>query len=160
MMKSNIPSYKVVLGRGEVIHFVDVDVHDVPAKPDTGAYRSSIHARGMKVSEDGKTLTFEMFGGHPLFGDYAKTVTTDTFKEVEVESSFGHRETRFCIKLKVSIGGKKFISGFTLADRSEKLYPVLLGRTLLNKRFIVDSSLINIDKKELRIKFDEARNKG
>ncbi len=143
-------TYKVVLGRGEIIHFMDLDVHDIPAKVDSGAYRSTIHARNVAVSPDGKTLSFEILGGHPVYGQFAKTVTVNSFEKVTVENSFGHTEERYYVMLKVSIGGKVFKTGFTLGDRTNKPFPALLGRKLLNNRFLVDTSHTNVSRVELK----------
>lgn len=142
--------YKIVLGRGEPVDFIDLDIINIPAKVDTGAYRSALHARNVILSEDGKTLSFEMLGGHPLYGEQALKITTDKFKEVEVENSFSQREKRYEVYFKVKVAGKKFTAGFTLANRAPKIFPVLLGRKLLNRRFMVDTSHSNVDRLALK----------
>jgi hypothetical protein len=71
-----------------------------------------------------------------------------------VANSFGHEETRYEVPLRVKVGSKVFTSPFTLADRSKKVYPVLLGRKLLNGRFVVDSEQTSIDRKELKKQFN------
>lgn len=149
-----------MLGRSEVIHFIDVAIHDVPAKIDTGAYRSAIHASNIRLSPDGKQLSFDLLGGHPVFGKYSKTIQTDTFKQVEVENSFGHRETRYEVDFEITMGDTTCVTGFTLADRKNKAFPVLIGRTLLNKRFIVDTSKFNVRRAELKAALLEAQAKG
>ncbi len=101
-------------------------------------------------SKDGKTLTFEMLGGHPLYGDQAKVISTDKFTEVEVENSFSVREKRFEVFFRVKIAGKKFTTSFTLANRGPKIFPILLGRKTLNRRFMVDTSHSNVDRLALK----------
>jgi hypothetical protein len=142
--------YKVVLGRAEPVTFVDLGLDGVPAKVDTGAYRSAIHARNVILSHDGKTLSFELLGGHPLFTKKIPTLSTSKFREVEIENSFGQSEKRFEVKLKVLVGGQTFKAGFTLANRGQKDYPILLGRTMLNKRFMVDTSLTNVNRAAIK----------
>jgi hypothetical protein len=44
------------------------------------------------------------------------------------------------IKTKITIFGKKIRTEFSLANRRKMRYPILLGRKLLNKRFLVDVS--------------------
>lgn len=141
---------KVVIGRAELLHFMEFSIADVPAKVDTGAYRSSVHADNIALNADGTELTFRLLGQHPLFKEVAETVTTKNFERVWVTNSFGHREERFEVKLKVKIGPKVFWGKFTLANRAKMLYPILLGRTLLNKRFIVDPSLQGVNRLELK----------
>lgn len=141
--------HKVVIGRSEVMTFVDTEATSVPAKVDTGAYRSAVHASNIAVDKNG-VLGFDLLGGHPIFGSAAHHVKTKEFKLVVVSNSFGHEEERFEIKLKVKIGSKIFTASFTLADRSKKIFPILLGRTLLNYRFLVDSSVTHLNKITLK----------
>lgn len=140
--------HKVIIGRSEILSFVDFGINDVPAKTDTGAYRSAVHASNIMV-RDG-VLSFELLGDHPVCGSMSRTIETTEFKEVTVANSFGHRERRYEVKLKVKLGPKIFQAQFTLADRSKKIYPILLGRKLLNHRFLVDSAETSLDRVSLK----------
>ena len=140
--------HKVIIGRSELLSFVDTDAHAVPAKTDTGAYRSAVHASNISV--DNGTLSFELLGSHPVCGAMSQTITTKEYKKVIIANSFGHEEERYEVKLKVKLGSKIFYSRFTLADRSKKIYPILLGRKLLNHRFLVDSSETSLDRISLK----------
>lgn len=143
--------HKVIIGRAELLGFIfDDEKVTVPAKVDTGAYRSAVHADNVRLSDDGKTLHFTLFGNHPVCGPLARDLSTDTFKQVTVENSFGHREERYEVRLRVSLGAKTFNSAFTLANRSKKIYPILMGRKLLNNRFLVDTAQSSIDRVELK----------
>jgi hypothetical protein len=127
---------------------------DIPAKVDTGAYRSAVHADNIRLSDDGKTLHFRLLGGHPVCGALATEMSATDFKTVFIANSFGEREERFEVKLKVKLGPKIFPATFSLADRSKKIYPILLGRKMLNNRFLVDTSHAQIDRVELKKKYD------
>lgn len=140
--------HKVVIGRSELLSFVDADAPQVPAKTDTGAYRSAVHATNISVVDG--VLSFDLLGGHPVCGALSKTLHTEDFKQVTVANSFGHEEQRYEVKLKVKLGPKIFHARFTLADRSKKIYPVLLGRKLLNHRFLVDSAETSLDRITLK----------
>lgn len=142
--------HKVVIGRSESLHFMDYEMSDIPAKVDTGAYRSAVHADTIRLSEDGKTLHFRLLGGHPVCGALATEMTTDTFKVVTIANSFGHEEQRYEVKLRVKLGPKIFAATFSLADRGKKIYPILLGRKMLNNRFLVDTSESQINRIELK----------
>lgn len=146
--------HKVVIGRAELLHFMDYAMADIPAKVDTGAYRSAVHADNIRLSDDGKALHFRLLGNHPVCGVLAQEMTTTLFKTVTIENSFGHREQRYEVNLKVKLGPKIFSSAFSLADRSKKIYPILLGRKLLNSRFLVDTAFSQIDRIALRQKYD------
>lgn len=145
--------HKVIVGRSELLHFMDYAMADVPAKVDTGAYRSAVHASNITLSEDGKTLSFTLLGGHPVCGALAATIETQNFNLVHIANSFGHREQRYEVKLRVKLGPKIFWATFSLADRSKKIYPILLGRKMLNKRFLVDTDQSAVNRVELKVQY-------
>jgi hypothetical protein len=156
MVMHTTKKYKVILGRGEPVTFLDYDLVSVPAKVDSGAYRSAVHASDIKISKDGKSLSFVLLKGHPICTEPSPVITTKDFKEVEVENSFGHKETRYEIKLRVLVGGKKFTTSFTLANRTKKGFPILIGRRLLNRRFMVDTSHTNVDRVKIKSAYKKA----
>lgn len=147
--------YTVIIGRSELINFPSLLLTDIPAKADTGAYRSAIHAKNITLKKKGtkQLLAFDMLADHPTC-TYTRHVETTEFSKTKVENSFGVVEERYAVNLKIKLGPKVFSTEFTLADRSVKTYPILLGRKTLNKRFIVDSAKSNIDRQALRKKFN------
>lgn len=151
-MPSKYDFHKVIIGRSELLTFVGTDASGVPAKADTGAYRSAVHATDIVV-EDG-VLSFTLLGGHPVCGAMAQKITAEEYKQVWVANSFGHREERYEVKLKVKLGPKVFHARFTLADRSKKVYPILLGRKLMNHRFLVDSAETSLDRVTLKKQYN------
>ncbi len=128
-----------IIGRVEKISLPEFGIKQVRAKVDTGADLNSIWATD--IHEENGMLMFKLFG---------KKSTNYTGKVIQIEkphylltriaNSFGHKETRYVVKLQVEIGGKTVKSSFSLADRSKKTYPILIGRKLLNKKFLVDVS--------------------
>jgi hypothetical protein len=146
--------HKIIVGRSETINLIDYLVKDLPAKVDTGAFRSAIHASEIYLNEQKSTLSFKILGDHPIFGAMHKQGETKEFSKVWVASSFGQREERFEVKLKVKLGSRIFVAKFTLADRSKKIYPILLGRQLLNNRFLVDPAESSVDRAELKQEYD------
>jgi hypothetical protein len=155
--------HKVIIGRSELLSFVDTEMLQVPAKTDTGAFRSAVHAANIEVDENG-VLWFDLLGGHPVCGAMSRRMSTEAFSQVWVANSSGAREERYEVKLKVKLGPKVFQARFTLADRSKKIYPILLGRKLLNHRFLVDSSETSLDrvslKKQYGIEFPNDEEEG
>ena len=150
MKKRTTTSHKMVIGRAEELAFVKHDIFNMPAKIDTGAYHSAVHASKISLSKDGKILSFTLLGGHPVCGKFSADLTTDKFRKVVVANSFGDEDLRYEVKLRVKLGSKILTTPFTLADRTKKIYPILVGRKLLNGRFVVDSSQTNINRKELK----------
>jgi hypothetical protein len=145
--------HKVIIGRSEELSFVDFRIHDIPAKADSGAYRSAVHASNIHLNKKGE-LAFTLLGNHPVCGSMATRVKTVKFKEVKIANSFGHRETRYEVRLRVKLGPKIFTASFTLADRSKKIYPILLGRKLMNDRFLVDTNESSLNRIELKEKYN------
>ena len=143
--------HRVIIGRSEMLTFVGTDLVNVPAKTDTGAYSSSVHASNIQL-KDG-VLSFELLGGHPNCGAISCKMQVTEFSEDLIKNSSGSGEMRYEVKLKVKLGPKIFFTRFTLADRSKMIYPVLLGRKLLNGRFIVDSAETSLDRVALKERY-------
>lgn len=126
-----------LIGRVEKVNLPQLSALRVPAKIDTGADASSIWAH--KVEKDGKNLKVTFFG--PKSAHYISEVHTflpNEYTITRVSNSFGHREIRYKVKLKIAIKGKLINGTFTLADRSTKLYPILIGRSLIKHKFLID----------------------
>lgn len=128
---------KITIGRTEKVHFPDLNFFDIDAKIDTGAYTSSIHCHDIWENADKSELFFNLLD--PSHEDYNKEVLKfDNYSKTVVKSSTGIPESRYKIKTKIQIGKEIYTTSFTLTDRADMKYPVLLGRVVLNKRFIVD----------------------
>jgi len=147
-MNAQTKDDKMLIGRSEYIYFVDADNRPVPAKIDTGAFRSAVHATNI-VEKDG-VLHFTLLGDHPVGKGFAADLTANEFQKVNVSNSFGEEEERYEIKLQVTMANQTFPARFTLANRSKKIYPILIGRKLLNGRFIIDTSNSTINRVELK----------
>ncbi len=149
--------YKTIIGRAESLDLPVQFLTDIPAKTDTGAYLSAIHAtdiRELKKKNGKTTLKFNLLGDHPSY-TYSREIEVNSFTRATVENSFGEKQERYKVELKVRIAGKLFSTPFTLADRSKKAFPVLIGRTMLNRRFLVDSEIAHIDRKKLKEQVSE-----
>ena len=137
--KKPSPTEKRVIGRNDIIDFPDLGLTNVRVKIDTGAYTSSIHC--FKISVEEGVLSF-FLPAHR--SEKHQQFTTDQFELKAIKNSFGQTEMRYVIKTKVLLFGKIIRTEFSLADRSQMRYPVLLGRKLLRSRFLVDVSLENL----------------
>ncbi|WP_028521766.1 ATP-dependent zinc protease family protein [Runella limosa] len=137
--KKPSPTEKRAIGRNDIIDFPDLGLTNVRVKIDTGAYTSSIHC--FKISVEEGVLSF-FLPAHR--SEKHQQFTTDQFELKAIKNSFGQTEMRYVIKTKVLLFGKIIKTEFSLADRSQMRYPVLLGRKLLRSRFLVDVSLENL----------------
>lgn len=140
---------KTIIGRVEKISFPELGIKRVHAKIDTGADLSSLWATG--VHEEDGVLRFKLFGRKsPHYTGKEIEVPSPHYLLTRVSSSFGHKEMRYVAKLQIKLADKYITGTFTLSDRRKKTYPVLLGRKLLYKKFVVDvskgSPLMDVEK--------------
>ena len=132
-----------VIGPKTSVTFRPQGVLDVPAKVDTGADSSSIWASDIK-EKDG-VLTFVLFDPQSPWYNGRK-IKTKQYSLRSIKNSFGVTEFRYKVPLNVEFGGKKIRARFTLSDRSNNRYPVLIGRRTLKNRFVVDVSQEDFEK--------------
>lgn len=128
---------KTLIGRVEKVVFPALGGSILHARVDTGAKTSSIWATDIIETDHGLRVRFtspdrDIYQYEHLFRHYEK---------VAVSSSMGEVQMRYKVKLPVVIRGRRINTTFTLADRSTQVYPVLLGRSTLLNKFIVDVSL-------------------
>lgn len=127
----------VIIGRAEKINLRDFDLANVPAKVDTGADSSSLWVSNVIEKADG--LYFVLFDpSSPYYTGVVQHFTKPDYSQIKVSNSFGHKEMRYKVKLRISVKGRNVRATFTLSDRSLKTYPILLGRRLLHGKFLVD----------------------
>ncbi|UII32564.1 RimK/LysX family protein [Fulvivirga ulvae] len=139
---------KQIIGRYDKIDLPDLHLFELDAKIDTGAYSSAIHYHHAEVIEkDGKkVLHFTLLDPtHPDYND--KSFYFDKFEERNIKNSFGDSERRFVIKATITIFGKNYETDFSLSDRGSLKFPILLGRKLLQKGFVVDVAKSNLSYK-------------
>lgn len=133
------------IGRLETVSFPELNLSKLEAKIDTGAYSTALHCHKIWLEEeDGQAvLHFDLLD--PAHSHYQEgTAKANTFSKKNVKSSNGRMEKRYVIKTKIRIGNKIYRADVSLTDRRKMRYPVLIGRKLLSKRFIVDVSKKNI----------------
>lgn len=113
----------------------------VAAKIDTGAYRSALHYQQVRLRTVNGVrklvVTFQM-------GGKRRTKVFRSFERVSVKSSNGESSRRYLIRTKVQLNGHAVRTAFTLFDRSDMKFQVLLGRKFLRGRFVVDVAEKNL----------------
>ncbi len=135
---------KKILGRKDLVSFPDFELENVPVKIDSGAYSSSMHCQSIEVVEfDEKEQLRVVFLDSGISGYTGKEVVFDDFKTKTVKSSNGIAQERFFVKGTVRLFGQTYETVFSLTERTGLRNPILLGRRLLNKRFLIDTSKTN-----------------
>ncbi|WP_370328123.1 ATP-dependent zinc protease [Euzebya sp.] len=124
----------LVIGWREWITLPDLGV-TVKAKVDTGARTSAIHA--FDIVRDGDELSFAL---HPRQHDdeHVVAVTCPLLDVREVRSSSGQVQERYVIKTWAKLHRRRWQIELTLASRDEMGFRMLLGRTAMRGRFLVD----------------------
>jgi hypothetical protein len=124
------------VGWRELVSLPELGLADIPAKIDTGARTSSLHATVLDdFSRDG-----ERFVRFAVDWDGTRHFCEAVHVDVRgVTSSNGDQQARFVIKTPLTIGNLTFRAEISLADRSQMQFPMLIGRTALRRRMVVDS---------------------
>ncbi len=139
---------KFIIGRKENIDLPSLGVHNIDAKIDTGAYTASIHCHQIKIvkKKNQRVLKFDILD--PSYPQYPqKFFYVKNFETKQIKNSFGQVEKRYVIKLPVLIFNISIETEFSLTNRSEMKFPILLGRKFIQNRFVVDVSKINVSRK-------------
>ncbi|MES2657884.1 MAG: RimK/LysX family protein [Verrucomicrobiota bacterium] len=126
---------KLLIGRREWIALPDLGVSPLNAKTDSGARSSSIHAENVVLSADEKTVRFT------TTNHYNEVVSCEAAvaRTARVRSSSGKARKRIFIETTAVLsGGFSWTIQVSLANRSEMLCPMLLGRRALSGYFLID----------------------
>lgn len=135
---------KKIIGRKDLVSFPGFELKHVPVKIDSGAYSSSMHCQSIEVVEFGEKEQLRVvFLDSGISGYTGKEVIFDDFKTKIVKSSNGMAQERYFVKGTVQLFGKTYETVFSLTERTGLRNPILLGRRLLNKRFLIDTSKTN-----------------
>lgn len=128
---------KAILGRVEYV-WLDGANHYLKARIDTGAKSSSLSAINVQRFERNgdRWVRFDV----ALFDDRpAVTLEAPLLRHVKIrQASVEELERRAVVKLTVRLGEIHEETEFTLSDRNDMLYPVLLGRSFLRDIAVVD----------------------
>ena len=134
-----------MIGRRDRIDLPELGLYDLDAKIDTGAYTSALHVQKIqpfrKNGEDWVKFKLKHHA-HPAYKNQSISLPVHAHKYIR--SSSGEEEMRYIIRAAVLLFGKAYATEFSLADRSKMDCPVLLGRKLLYRKFLVDVSTVNL----------------
>ena len=128
-----------VVGWREWVGLPDLGIHKIKAKIDTGARTSALHAFALyPFAENGvQKIRFEI---HPFQHNTNEIITcvADIVDKRFVTDSGGHAEERYVIQTPITIAGQTWPIEITLTERENMLFRMLLGRSALRRRFVIN----------------------
>src|SRR2546423_400967 len=135
-MSRSVGSEPLVVGWKEYVDLPDLGVMRLKAKMDTGARTSALHVASYRVDDGRVHMTLlrhrsatEVEAEAPLRG------------WLEVRSSSGEQASRPVIRTTLCVGDRKAAITLTLADRTDMLFRILIGRKALERLgTLVDAS--------------------
>lgn len=146
---------KLVMGWLETVFLQPSNLH-VTAKLDTGAKTSSLHAGHVEhFNKNGDPwVRFSFIPG----GDKKPLVIERPLvRKAVIKERLSRSSTRDVVKLSICKKGRDYETEFTLNDRSNFNYPILLGRSFLADVALVDSSATFLFKAENDACADKAK---
>ncbi|MBL7862973.1 MAG: ATP-dependent zinc protease [Cyclobacteriaceae bacterium] len=123
------------LGRSDRVDLPGLGLTDIHAKIDTGAYNCSLHCSRAEIV-DGNLEFVLLDEEHPEFT--GMKFVFKKFDRREIRNSFGEAELRYVIKTTIKIYDYLIRAEFSLSNRGNLKFPVLLGRKILRDRFLID----------------------
>jgi len=123
-----------VIGWVEPVQIEDKLVVD--AKIDTGADSPSLDAQDLKITRRGRKewVSFWTKGRDKERVDFERAI----WRYVDIERAGGQNEKRPAVILSLCLGDVRREVVVNLVDRSELKYPMIIGRSFLENKFIVD----------------------
>ena len=133
---------KAIVGWREWVSLPELGITTLKAKIDTGARTSALHAfRVDYYEEQGQPkVNFDI---HPLQERDTPVIScvANVIDRRWVTDSGGHREERYVIKTHLILGTHTWPIEITLTNRDDMRFRMLLGRTAMRRRFIIDPAV-------------------
>jgi hypothetical protein len=129
------------LGWRELVTLPDLGLRAIKSKIDTGARTSALHVAWLEEfhRDDRQWLRFAIDNRRR---NKSPTICEAlAFDRRAVTDSGGHITQRWFIRSAVSVANLQFDAEINLTDRGTMLFPLLLGRSALRGRFVVDPHL-------------------
>lgn len=131
---------KQIAGWREWVAFPDLGIEKIKAKIDTGARSSALHAYNIEcyTTKNGKLRA--KFIVHPIQKNNKDIIKchADVIDQRYVKSSSGQKELRTTILTNLKIGENSWPIELTLTNRDSMGFRLLIGRTALKRKFLVD----------------------
>lgn len=125
------------LGWREWVALPQLNIKRIKCKVDTGARTSALHAYFV---EPDSARNIVRFGIHPFQKNTVKNIICEAaiVDYRTVSDSGGHREMRYIINSSIVLGECQWEIEMNLTDRDTMRFRMLLGRTAIADKFVVD----------------------
>jgi len=141
------PRSLLTIGWVEEVALLDLAAVRLNAKVDTGARTCALHVVEPRVvavdrGPDGREVEVLSFLLQPSRGRGARGLVgpfeARLLGRIPVRDSGGHTEVRPLITTRIGLGSRVFEARVTLTSRTEMVFPMLIGRTAIAGRYLVD----------------------
>lgn len=129
---------KFIIGWRETVSLPDIGLVDIPAKIDTGARTTALHAERIRLIEVNGTEMVEFLPDHHALDD-PELIARPLVHLRDIRNTSGVPERRFVIRTPLRVGERTRMADISLTDRAGMKFPIIIGRRALRThRLIVD----------------------
>lgn len=133
------PALRILLGWREWLVLPELGVPGIRAKIDSGARSSSLHVLEQELFEHEGKRRVRFVLEHGPGDSLRQTLEADVIDQRVVTDSGGHRKQRVFIHTVLQLPtGPCWPIELNLTERRTMLFPMLLGRTALRRRCLVE----------------------
>ncbi|CAL1240013.1 ATP-dependent zinc protease family protein [Candidatus Methylocalor cossyra] len=130
---------RLVIGWREWVRLDSLGLPPIKAKIDTGARTSALHAFKLTTFLRGGSR-WVRFSIHPFQHDLSvvRSCEAPVVDRRAIADSGGHRQIRYIVQSDITLGNQTWSIELSLTRRETMRFRLLLGRTALNGRFLID----------------------